>query len=113
MIKILLMAMLAPTLTATPRTVQATHPQVVAGRHWPVNEFCRRRVVLYITSGRFHHRIGPAGVTTHGRFRRSWTPGPEGAPRTWTLHARMRCESGRDGSVRYVRRATRIRVTAA
>lgn len=51
---------------------------------------------------------------TRGRFRFTWIPRRDEVGRgDWTLVARMRCESGQDGSPNPVRASTRIRIGAA
>ena len=50
-------------------------------------------------------------VSETGRFRFRWIPRNRNVgPGRWRLVARMRCESGKDGSRIVQRRATRIRV---
>jgi hypothetical protein len=88
--------------------------QTVKGRGWPVIEFCSRTVRLSLLSDQNAFRIGSDRVTTRGRFRFTWIPRRRDVGRgDWTLVARMRCESGKDGSPNPVRATTRIRIGAS
>ena len=50
-------------------------------------------------------------VSDTGRFRFRWIPDNKNiAPGRWRLVARMRCESGKDGSTIFVRASTLIRI---
>jgi hypothetical protein len=71
----------------------------ITGRQWPVIEFCKRRVRLRLESDQNAVLIGFVRVRDNGRFRRHWTPmaGRIGTGR-WRIVARLRCESGEDGS---------------
>ena len=62
-------------------------------------EFCSRTVRLSLRSDQNAFRIGTVRVRDSGRFRFEWVPrrAKVGAGR-WRLVARMRCESGKDGS---------------
>lgn len=102
----------ATTLTAAPNPVAATSVVTISGRGWPVIEFCQRRVTLTLQSAQNSVAIGTVGVGRGGGFRRGWRPSSRHAgPGRWKVVARMRCESGDDGSpVPVVRRvALRIR----
>jgi hypothetical protein len=101
----------APRLTATPSTVRFGHTLTIRGTGWPVIEFCRRRVRLSLQSDQNAFRIATVDVRTSGRFVRRWVPRRSrvGAG-TWRLVARMRCESGEDGSPVWVRRQVRVRI---
>lgn len=102
----------ATTLSATPSPVRASAVVTIRGRGWPVIEFCQRRVTLTLRSAQNRVAIGTVGVGRGGGFRRAWRPSSRhvGAG-AWTVVAKMRCESGDDGSpVPVVRRvALRIR----
>lgn len=101
----------AQRVTAKPKAVDAGAAQLVKGRGWPVNEFCRRRVRISLRSDQNAVRLGGARVRRSGRFRFEWVPQDENVgPGRWRLVARMRCESGKDGSPVFVRDSVRIRV---
>jgi hypothetical protein len=97
--------------SASPNPVDRNAEQTVRGRGWPVIEFCSRRVRISLRSDQNAVALGVLRVRTNGRFAFRWTPAEEdvGAGR-WRLVARMRCESGDDGSPVIVRRERRIRV---
>ncbi len=89
----------APRVTATPNPVPFGTALIVKGRGWPVIEFCSRTVRLSLRSDQNAFRIGTDRVGTRGRFRFTWVPRRDEVGRgDWTLVARMRCESGEDGS---------------
>jgi hypothetical protein len=101
----------APRVTATPNPIPFGEKQAVNGRGWPVIEFCSRTVRLSLRSDQNAFRIGTDRVTTRGRFRFTWIPRRRDVGRgDWTLVARMRCESGKDGSPNPVRATTPIRI---
>ena len=104
-------AVAAPRISVAPNPVDHDETQTVSGRDWPVNEFCGRRVVLKLKSDQNRVRLGSTRVRRSGRFSFDWNADRSnvGAGR-WRLVARMRCESGDDGSAVFVRRAVRIRV---
>jgi hypothetical protein len=55
--------------------------------------------------------IAQRHVSDSGRFRFRWIPKNKNVgPGRWRLVARMRCESGKDGSTNIVRASTLIRV---
>ena len=119
-----LLAVLAPgalatpaPATADPRVIAAPNPipfgkkLTIKGRAWPVIEFCSRTVRLSLRSDQNAFRIGTDRVGTRGRFRYTWIPRRDEIGRgDWTLVARMRCESGQDGSPNPVRATTPIRI---
>jgi hypothetical protein len=85
----------------------------VKGRGWPVIEFCSRTVRLSLRSDQNAFRIGTDRVGLRGRFRFTWVPRRSEVGRgDWTLVARMRCESGKDGSPVPVRATTPVRIGA-
>lgn len=98
-------------ISATPSTVRFGHVQTVVGHQWTVNEFCRRTVRLTLRSGTKTVDLGTARVRDSGTFTRHWTPrrGTVAAG-AWQLQATLRCESGKDGSTIYARRAIPIHV---
>ena len=87
------------TISARPDPVGFGDTLVVGGKGWPVIEFCSRTVRLSLRSDQNAFRIGTVRVKLNGRFRFEWIPrrARVGAG-TWKLRARMRCESGDDGS---------------
>jgi len=104
-------ALAAPRIEVVPRTVDRNETQVVKGRGWPVIEFCRRTIVVKLKSDQNRARLGTARVRRSGRFRFEWTADAAnvGSGR-WRLVARLRCESGDDGSAVFVRRSVRVRI---
>jgi hypothetical protein len=101
------------SIAAAPNPVHFGETQVVTGKGWPVIEFCSRTVRLSLRSDQNAFRIGTTRVGDRGRLRFNWTPrrAKVGAGR-WQLVARMRCESGKDGSPVFVRAAVAIRIRA-
>jgi hypothetical protein len=98
-------------VTASPRPVHFGQTLTVRGSGWPVIEFCRRKVKLTLTTSQQAFRIGAARVSDEGRFIFHWVPrrAKVGAG-LWRLRARMRCESGKDGSTVYRRASVRFRI---
>ena len=103
-----------PRISATPRTVHFGQQQVVSGHQWAVIEFCRRTVRVELVSAQNRVNLGTARIRANGTFTRRWTPrrAAVGAGR-WHVRATQRCESGKDGSAIYVRRATPIRIASS
>jgi len=101
----------APRISVSPNPVDHDQAQTVKGRGWPVIEFCKRTVRISLRSAQNAVTLGTAHVRRSGRFRFTWTADDEnvGAGR-WRLVARMKCESGEDGSPNPVRRSVRVRV---
>jgi hypothetical protein len=101
----------APRISVSPTAVAQDQTQTVKGRGWPVIEFCKRRVQIRLTSDQNAVQLGFAHVRLNGRFRFEWSPGDSnvGAGH-WRLVARMRCESGDDGSPVFVRRSKQVHV---
>ena len=99
------------SVSARPDPVGFGDTLIVRGKGWPVIEFCSRTVRISLRSGQNAFRIGTVRVKLNGRFRFEWTPrrAQVGAG-TWTLVARMRCESGDDGSPVPVRASTTIHI---
>jgi hypothetical protein len=104
----------APRVTALPNPIPFGKTLTIKGSGWPVIEFCSRTVRLSLRSDQNAFRIGTGRVTTRGRFRFTWTPRRDELGRgDWTLVARMRCESGEDGSPNPMRATTPIRIGAS
>jgi hypothetical protein len=100
-----------PLLSVTPRTVQLDEELTIRGREWPVIEFCRRRVRLRLESDQNAVLIGFVRIRDNGRFTRRWTPETgEIGPGRWRIVARLRCESGEDGSPNFIIRRRSIRI---
>jgi hypothetical protein len=101
----------APRVTATPNPIPFGKTLIVKGRGWPVIEFCSRAVRLSLRSDQNAFRIGRDRVGPRGRFRFTWVPRRDEVGRgDWTLVARMRCESGEDGSPNSMRATAPIRI---
>jgi hypothetical protein len=101
----------AQRISATPKTVARTAVQTVHGRGWPVIEFCSRTIRVSVRSAQNSAPIAQRHIGDNGRFTFRWIPKNKNIGRgTWTLVARMRCESGDDGSTHFVKATTRISV---
>jgi hypothetical protein len=104
-------AQAAHSITADPVRVDQTATQTVRGRDWPVIEFCSRTVRVFVVSAQNSAPIAQRRVRDTGRFRFRWIPANKNiGPGPWRLVARMRCESGKDGSTVFVRATKLIRV---
>jgi hypothetical protein len=104
-------AQAAQTITADPVRVDRTDVQTVRGRGWPVIEFCSRTVRVSVRSAQNSAPIAQRHVSDSGRFSFRWIPRNKNiGPGRWRLVARMRCESGKDGSTVFVRASRLIRV---
>jgi hypothetical protein len=100
-----------PNITADPVRVDHDAIQTVRGRNWPVIEFCSRTVRVSVRSPQNAAPIAQRNISVTGRFRFRWIPDNRNiAPGRWRLVARMRCESGKDGSTFFVRASTLIRI---
>jgi hypothetical protein len=100
-----------PSITADPTIVDSNAIQTVRGRNWPVIEFCSRTVRVSVRSPQNAAPIAQRHLSDSGRFRFRWIPDNKNiAPGRWRLVARMRCESGKDGSTFLVRASTLIRI---
>jgi hypothetical protein len=98
-------------ISATPKTVNRTAIQTVHGRGWPVIEFCSRTIRVSVRSAQNAAPIAQRHVKANGRFTFRWIPKNKNIGNgDWKLVARMRCESGEDGSTRFVRATTRITI---
>jgi hypothetical protein len=100
-----------PFVTAQPNPVHLGHAVTIRGREWPVIEFCTRRVRLRLESAQNAVLIGFVHVRDNGRFLRHYTPmaGHVGTGR-WRVVARLRCESGQDGSANFIIRRAGLRI---
>ena len=99
------------SVAASPNPVGFGERLLVTGKGWPVFELCSRTVRLSLRSDQNAFRIGTDRVGDRGRFRFVWVPrrAVVGAGR-WQLVARMRCESGKDGSVVWTRASVMLRI---
>jgi hypothetical protein len=101
----------AQSISADPVRVDRTDVQTVRGRGWPVIEFCSRTVRVFVVSAQNSAPIAQRHVSDSGRFSFRWVPQNKNiGPGRWRLVARMRCESGKDGSTVFVRASTLIRI---
>jgi hypothetical protein len=101
----------AQTISADPGRVDSDQIQTVRGRNWPVIEFCSRTIRVSVRSAQNSAPIAQRRVSDTGRFRFRWVPQNKNiGPGRWRLVARMRCESGKDGSTIFVRASTLIRI---
>jgi hypothetical protein len=102
-----------PLLSLSRSTVLLDDSVTIRGRQWPVIEFCSRRVRLRLESDQNAVLIGFVRVRDNGRFTRKWTPerGKIG-PGRWRIVARLRCESGDDGSPNFITRKRKLRVVS-
>ena len=101
----------APRISASPQTVKRTDIQTVRGRGWPVIEFCSRTIRVSVRSAQNAAPIAQRHIRDDGRFTFRWIPKNKNIGKgSWRLVARMRCESGKDGSIFFVRASTQIRI---
>jgi hypothetical protein len=100
-----------PFLKVTPKTVHLNHTVTITGSQWPVIEFCKRKVRLRLESAQNAVLIGFSHIKDNGRFTRHFTPksGKIG-PGKWKVVARLRCESGEDGSANFITRRTSLKI---
>jgi hypothetical protein len=100
-----------PRITASPKTVKRAEIQTVRGFDWPLIEFCSRTIRVSVRSAQNAVPIAQRHTGDDGTFRFRWTPKNRHIGRgDWTLVARMRCESGKDGSTIYLTRRTSITI---
>jgi hypothetical protein len=100
-----------PRITATPQTVKRTDIQTVRGRGWPVIEFCSRTIRARVVSAQNAAPIAQRHIGDDGRFTFRWIPKNKNVGKgSWRLVVRMRCESGKDGSIFFVRASTPITI---
>jgi hypothetical protein len=99
------------SVSASPNPVNFSQTQTITGKGWPVIEFCKKRVRLTLQSSQNQFFVGHATIKSNGSFVRRWVPKQSkvGAGR-WKLVARLRCESGKDGSNNFVKRSVQIRI---
>lgn len=101
----------APRITATPKTIKRADTQTVRGFDWPLIEFCSRTIRVSARSDQNAAPIAQRHTRDDGSFRFRWIPKNRNIGRgDWTLVARMRCESGKDGSTIFLTRRTRITI---
>ena len=100
-----------PFLKVTPNRIHLGETTTIKGTQWPVIEFCKRRVRLRLESDQNAVLIGFTRINDNGRFSRNFTPkkGKIGAGR-WRVVARLRCESGEDGSANFITRKRKLRI---
>jgi hypothetical protein len=91
-------------LTVSPGSVGVGQPITNRGSGWPVIEFCSRNVHLSLRGGQQLFGIGTARTNLNGRFTFPFVTRIVGVG-FWRVIARMRCESGKDGSP-VIRRAS-------
>jgi hypothetical protein len=104
-------AQAAQRITADPAVVDSDQVQTVRGSGWPVIEFCSRTVRVFVRSAQNEVVIAQRHVSDQGRFRFRWSPDNRNVgPGRWRLVARMRCESGKDGSTVFTRARRNIRI---
>ena len=104
-------AQAAQSISADPVRVDRADAQTVRGRGWPVIEFCSRTVRVSVVSAQNSAPIAQRHVSDTGRFSFRWIPDNKNVgPGRWRLVAKMRCESGRDGSTFFTRASRLIRV---
>src|SRR5215218_8774595 len=104
-------AQAAQSISVDRSVINSADVQTVRGRGWPVIEFCSRTVRVFVRSAQNSAPIAQRHVSDSGRFRFRWIPDNRNVgPGRWTLVARMRCESGKDGSTFFVRARTAIRI---
>jgi hypothetical protein len=101
----------AQRITASPQSVNRNAVQTVHGLGWPVIEFCSRTVRIFVRSAQNAAPVAQRHVRDNGRFTFRWVPNNRNiGPGTWRLVARMRCESGKDGSTHFVRASRQITI---
>jgi len=100
-----------PFLKVTPNRIHLGETTTIKGTQWPVIEFCKRRVRLRLESDQNAVLIGFTRINDNRRFSRNFTPkkGKIGAGR-WRVVARLRCESGEDGSANFITRKRHLRI---
>jgi len=100
-----------PFLKVTPNRIHLGDTTTIKGTEWPVIEFCKRRVRLRLETAQNAVLIGFTRVRDNGTFSRRFTPkkGKIGAGK-WKVVARLRCESGEDGSANFITRKRTLRL---
>jgi hypothetical protein len=103
-------------VTATPVSVRHGQTVRISGAGWAVIEFCKPRVTLTL---RRAAPLAPLAIATvplrtgtanAGTFSTAWTVPASVHAGARTIIATQRCESGKDGSLRLVRRTTSVHV---
>jgi hypothetical protein len=98
-------------ISADPAVVAANAIQTVGGRGWPVFENCSRTIRVSVRSAQNSAPIAQRHIGDNGRFTFRWIPrNKDVGPGPWRLVARMRCESGKDGSTFFVKASRAIRI---
>ena len=101
----------AEHISAVPQTVKRNAIQTVHGGGWPVIEFCSRTIRVSVRSAQNAAPIAQRHIGDNGRFTFRWIPKNKNIGRgSWTMVARMRCESGKDGSTFFVKATRRITI---
>jgi len=100
-----------PFLKVAPNRIHLGETTTITGSQWPVIEFCKRRVRLRLESDQNAVLIGFTRIKDNGRFSRNFTPKKSriGAGH-WRVVARLRCESGEDGSANFITRKRKLRI---
>ena len=98
-------------LKVTPNRIHLGATTTIKGTQWPVIEFCKRRIRLRLESDQNAVLIGFTRIKDNGTFTRKFTPkkGKIGAGK-WKVVARLRCESGDDGSANFITRKRSLRI---
>jgi hypothetical protein len=100
-----------PNLKVTPNRIFLGETTTIKGSQWPVIEFCQRRVRLRLESDQNAVLIGFVRIKDNGRFSRRFQAKPNKiGPGRWRVVARLRCESGDDGSANFITRKRRLRI---
>jgi len=99
------------SISVSPNPVSFGQTLTIRGKGWPVIEFCSRAVRLSLRSDQNAFRIGKVRTRTNGRFKFEFVPrrSKVGAGR-WRVVARMRCESGENGSTIFTRASAPVRI---
>jgi hypothetical protein len=104
-------AQAAQRITVEPARVDQAAAQTVRGAGWPVFENCSRTIRASVQTDQNAAPIAQRHVRDNGRFTFRWIPRNKNVgPGRWRLVVRMRCESGKDGSIFFVRASAPIRI---
>ena len=102
-------AQAAQSISVSPSTIRTNSIQTVRGKGWPVIEFCSRTVRVFVRSAQNSVPVAQRHIGANGRFSFRWVPRNKNVGTGhWRLVARMRCESGKDGSTVFVRAGRNI-----
>jgi hypothetical protein len=87
-----------PSIHVQPATVAFGQSFTVTGEHWPVIEFCSRKMRFSLRSDQNAVAIGHARITKKGKFTFTYKvkKGAVGGG-DWLVQAKQACESGEDG----------------